>query len=691
MRLPVAFGSAMLMIVAVIAAVATGPAVVPPRTVASSAPVDPPARICGDATVLSGPAAVPAGAVTVPAGDNSGFVSNANTTYWFAPGTHTLGSDQFGQIQPKDGDVFIGAPGAVLDGKGVNRYAFTAHAKNVTIKYLTIQGFVSAAQEGVVNHDSGQGWIVTNNTIQNNGGAGLFLATDTVAQDNCLKGNGQYGYSANPEQGQQYATDVKLIHNEIAGNNTVGDPANCGCTGAGKFWATHGADVTDNWIHDNHGVGIWPDTNNNDFLISGNYIENNDAEAIMYETSYNALISNNTIVRNALKQGPTNPGFPTGAIYLSESGGDARVTARYSSIEVTGNHFVDNWSGVVAWENADRFCGSPNNTSTGYCTLGNPTQANVQTCVSGTINNEPMYSDCRWKTQNVKVHDNQFDFNPANIGTNCTADTACGVQGLFSNYGTSPDWSPYKGTVIQDAVTFHNNNVWSNNTYTGPWVFSPYDQSKRLSPAAWQAAPYSQDAGSTFNGVATTTTTATSPPTTTSTTTPPPTTTSSSPPPTTTTTSTAPAVTIETADFEQDAENHIAWFTSKVTRSTASPISGTASLLAQATGANGSGVQLSNQPGYPGVEAGRAYDFSLKYREATATMPAVTWTIEWTKGTGTVIQSNTIVMPRSTATALAMGRFTAPVGATNVRWTFTWTTAKSGPAFRIDDLAVKSA
>ena len=46
----------------------------------------------------------PAGAVTIPAGDDSGtapaenFTVQPNTIYWFAPGTHNVGSDQFAQF-----------------------------------------------------------------------------------------------------------------------------------------------------------------------------------------------------------------------------------------------------------------------------------------------------------------------------------------------------------------------------------------------------------------------------------------------------------------------------------------------------------------------------------------------------------------------------------------------------------------
>ena len=34
--------------------------------------------------------------------------------------------------------------------------------------------------------------------------------------------------------------------------------------------------------------------------------------------------------------------------------------------------FIDNWGGVILWENSNRFCNSPDNTSTGYCTLVEP-------------------------------------------------------------------------------------------------------------------------------------------------------------------------------------------------------------------------------------------------------------------------------------------------------------------------------
>jgi hypothetical protein len=220
----------------------------------------------------------------------------------------------------------------------------------------------------------------------------------------------------------------------------------------------------------------------------------------MYETSYNAAILNNTFVRNALKAGPANPGFPTGAIYISESGSDSRVAGPYNSVfQIAGNVFVDNWSGVVAWENADRFAGSPANSSTGYTTLVNPQVATVEAC--GTPENivkDPYYDDCRWKTQNLLIENNSFSLDAAAV-PNCTPSQSCGYNGVFSQYGSYPSWSPYQDDVVAKHITFEQNNVWRNNTYKGAWNFMAPTAGSSISWGTWRAAPYSQDAGSSLS------------------------------------------------------------------------------------------------------------------------------------------------------------------------------------------------
>jgi Right handed beta helix region len=460
-----------------------------------------PFHACDNASLLTGPSEPPPGSITVKAGDNSTFAPAANTTYWFAPGTHTLGGGAYGQIIPASNDVFIGGPGAVLDGRLTNLYAFTQRATNVTIEYLTIQNFGPAGSNqnaGVVNHDSGVGWTIQYNTIQNDAGAGAFLGSKDVLRYNCLRSNGQYGFSVYAPKG---VSAVVVDHNEIAGNDTYHWEKHvngCGCTAGGKFWDTNGATVTNNWVHGNVGPGIWADTDNNDFDVAGNYIENNDGEAVIIEISYNVSITGNVMLRNALVYGRKNPGFPTGAVYVSESGGDARIRARYSTIEIANNQFIDDWSGVVLWENADRFCNSPANTSSGYCTLVDPKAVNLRACVAGTIRKAPYYGDCRWKTQNVTVEHNTFSLTLGSI-PGCTVAASCGFQGLFSNYGSYPSWSPYKGPKIEHAITFAQNDRFLDNAYTGPWHFMAHDQSVSLSASQWLAPPYRQDRGSSFS------------------------------------------------------------------------------------------------------------------------------------------------------------------------------------------------
>jgi parallel beta-helix repeat protein len=465
-----------------------------------SAPTTPPARICENTAALSGPNRAPSGAVTVSTTQNLNDVtqnSPAGTTFWLAAGTHKLGTGPFSQVIPKKGNVYLGAPGAVLDGQRLNRYAFTGYATGVTIKNLTIQNFGAVRtnnDEGAVNHDAAVGWTVDGNTIRHNAGAGVMVGSGNVIRGNCLQQNGQYGFSAySPDK----VADITIEHNEIAANNTDDWETlkkGCGCTGGGKFWEVTGAVIRNNWVHDNRSAGLWADTNNTGFAIEGNYISNNEAEGIVYETSYNASIRGNTFARNGLGKGLQNGGFPTSAVYISESGSDARVTGAFNqTFEISGNVFTDNWAGVVLWENADRFAGSPANTSSGSGTLVNPATVTAKTCNATTIRSQPYLGDCRWKTQNVHVHDNVFSLDPNKIGKTCASRSGCGYNGLFSNWGTFPTWSPYKEKTIQDAITFDQDNLFYSNTYGGPWNFVVHQQGSQVNWASWQGAPYDQD------------------------------------------------------------------------------------------------------------------------------------------------------------------------------------------------------
>ncbi|MFI5983730.1 right-handed parallel beta-helix repeat-containing protein [Streptomyces sp. NPDC051555] len=466
----------------------------------SGAAATPVARVCDKPAAA--PAQAPAGAVSVdPAvvGDLAAKTKSSppKTTFWIGPGTHNLDPDRYAQVIPKDGDTYLGAPGAVLDGQKSNQYAFGGGGVDVTIRFLTVQGFIAPQNEGVVNHDSSDGWVIEHATIQNNAGAALMAGARQQVRANCLRANGQYGLNA-------YKSGSPITHLVVEGNEIVGNDTDdwerrqpgCGCTGGVKFWAVNGADVRGNWVHDNRGPGIWADTNNNDFRIEENVLEANDGAALIYETSYNAVIRKNTIRRNNWVEGrkKANDGdnFPFATVYLSESGGEPRVPARTDKIEVYENLFENNWSGITLWENADRFCNSPANTSSGDCTL---LVKSIASCAQPAIAGAPLYADCRWKTQRVDIHHNRFVLDTSVVG--CAV--KCGRMAVLANYGTYPDWSPYKGEPVAEAITREQQNRWHDNVYSGPWSFIAHDPSRELDFAQWQGAPYQQDAGSTFS------------------------------------------------------------------------------------------------------------------------------------------------------------------------------------------------
>lgn len=490
------------MIAVTAALVAAGCTAAPAKTDPSKAPKGPLAQVCENPK--PGPAAAPPGAVTIDPSVPADAVRKtdkqpAGTTFWFAPGTHRLGDHRYSQITPKPGNTYLGAPGAVLDGREVVNYAFVGTASDVTIRHLTVQGFVPPTDQGVVNHDSGDHWVIEHNTVQRNRGAALMAGARQRVVGNCLRDNGQYGMNAFKDGNT--ITGLLVVGNEIAGNNKDDIEASrpgCGCTGGVKFWSVDGADVRGNWIHDNHGPGLWADTNNNDFLIERNLIEGNDGSAVLYEASYNAVIRDNTIRRNNWVNGreyaDRGDNFPVATIYLSEAGGEPEVPARTDKIEVYRNRLQDNWSGITLWENADRFCNSAANTSSGSCTL---LVDGPEKCSAPAIKREPLYSDCRWKTQRVEIHHNRFSIDPAVV----KCKSLCARMAVLSNFGTYPKWSPYHGAVVQQAITFDQQNEWHDNTYLGPWTFMPHDTGQLIYPARWQVGPYLQDRGSTFLAV----------------------------------------------------------------------------------------------------------------------------------------------------------------------------------------------
>ncbi|MET4729492.1 hypothetical protein ABIE09_003306 [Lysobacter enzymogenes] len=595
-------------------------------------PAEPAARYCE--ALRPGPTQAPAGAIVVPAGDNSGFdFARTGVTFWFETGEHTLGDHIYSQIIARAGNTYLGAPGAILDGKNKNLYAFTGDVPNVTIRHLTVRNFGRGRDnfdQGVVNHDAGEHWIVEDNAIVDNDGAGVFLGSRNEVRRNCLKNNGQYGFSmyrpplqsepiseTNPVPGRSAIVDIVLEDNEIAGNNTDDWEAStkCGCTGGGKFWDVRGARVRGNYVHGNRGTGLWADTNNIDFLFENNFVRGNDGVGLWYEISYNATIRANTFIGNGWVSGGADRGAPAPAIYLSESGGDSRLPSAISGsdkLRVYDNYFENNFSGVSIYENANRFCNSHGNTSTGYCTpfvhpalIVRPDPQHPSSYPDPVSNQHPCYTeigtnptlqrDCRWRAQNIEVTGNEFYFDPAAVP--CGSSSYCGAQALYATGTDNIAWSPYTVRQVQNDVMFNNGNRFANNHYYGPWRFA-----KRYGEAigfkAWQAAPYLQDAGSTTDGAA------------------------------------FNLIDAQTATLEQSIGLWSAWYGSAVDRANEGHASGySLRVVAQD---NYWGVSVANHPGYLADGGAKRLSFWVRHVAGTAPLPAnARVRLRWLKEDGT--------------------------------------------------------
>ncbi len=529
--------------------------------------------------------------VVLPAGTHNypSYELRPDTVYYLLPGKH------IGSLMADKNDSFVGGfsrgVATVLTGEysgphwAIDSNSSDGNQAGVIIEYLTIEKFQPDGNAGAINQESNTDWTVQYNTITLNApGAGVILGSNNILRDNCITLNGQYGFTstntnswgADPLTGGPY--NVTVDGNEISYNDTcdfeglLDNPAigwsrydpvparyrngECGTVtpdgdqGGFKLWQTDGVTVENNYIHNNWGPGAWADTNNANTTYTGNTITNNDAPAIIEEISYNFAITDNYIAGNGWVGGLANRGFPTPAIYISESGSDTTFggvppcpkalcpgQGSYPTRSlIQRNTIVDNGGSVFLWQSSDRYCSDGID---GVCTLVNggrsgpftlsrcksalPSAAVSTTTYAGKATGSPAqdwWDGCLWKTENVSVTGNVIDFNPAAIPHCNHSDwPACGAGGTFSEYGSPPNNEP--GWVIATQLTFFQNNSWSDNTYNGPSTFYAWDQGNGGNPVSWAdwtgsvsrgnkcstsgarssgycTGPFGQDSGSTY-------------------------------------------------------------------------------------------------------------------------------------------------------------------------------------------------
>ena len=186
--------------------------------------------------------------------------------------------------------------------------AFSTHtsllSKKVTISNLYIEKFANRPQFGVIHcKSSDKGWLISNNVIRLNHGAGVIFGDEAVIKNNSIVNNGQLGCGGG---GKNSVFEC----NELSANNFAFYDAGWEAGGS-KFAHSEGLKVTRNFVYDNLGPGLWTDINNDKTLYEYNLVLNNTI-GIFHEISYEAIIRDNIVINNTE--------VPFGQIWISTSG-----------------------------------------------------------------------------------------------------------------------------------------------------------------------------------------------------------------------------------------------------------------------------------------------------------------------------------------------------------------------------------
>ncbi len=190
---------------------------------------------------------------------------------------------------------------------------------SVVINGFTVEYYGSPANNGAIEGIDYSGttnipsfnWLVENNEIRYNHGAGVNVGDQMVVSGNYFHHNGQMGVGGT-------GNNVTVTNNEISFNNTVG--YSWAWAGGAKFIQVVGLSVTKNYSHDNFGAGLWTDIENSNVDVSFNTLSNNRGAGIIHEISYNGTIHDNTITNDGIDPRGTGPWWGGGIIIANSSG-----------------------------------------------------------------------------------------------------------------------------------------------------------------------------------------------------------------------------------------------------------------------------------------------------------------------------------------------------------------------------------
>ena len=218
----------------------------------------------------------------------------------------------------------------------------------MTLDSVIVREYASGYQGAAIQPDThASGWVVRNVSALHNGWAGLLAADGMRILGGHYNDNDQLGIGGNAATGivlDGLDADLNTFDGpELARNHTL--HADCQWEGGGMKWDAGQVTIRNAYVHDNDCRGLWADMNAHDALLEHNLVEDNRTEGIVMEISQDAVIRNNLIYGNGVR----NEGW-----YW-----DSGILAAASfNIEVYGNRLSGNYNGITGVQQ-NRFDSTP--------------------------------------------------------------------------------------------------------------------------------------------------------------------------------------------------------------------------------------------------------------------------------------------------------------------------------------------
>ena len=269
---------------------------------------------------------------------------------------------------------------------------------------------------------------------------------------NCLSNNGQYGFNAyslgrgDVSCSSQRDRRATTPTTGSTASQAVAAPA---AASSGTSTAPRSPATTCTTTRVS-GCGPTPTTRG--FLFEGNYISDNDAEGIMYEISYNAAIRTTRSSATGSSRVRPTPASPRRRSTSPSRAATRGSTGTTASLVISGNVFTRQLVRGRRLGERRPVRRLPGQHAAPATRPWSTPVATAKTCATPNIVKRAVL-------QRLPVEDTESrgtKTTPSasvrrNLGSKCTAANGCGFNGLFSNYGTYPDWSPYKADRRREA------------------------------------------------------------------------------------------------------------------------------------------------------------------------------------------------------------------------------------------------